>query len=197
MLLLKVWHWGALLAAAAILPGCIWNALGECDAQSRPLAHGEAVDGVSPDAIVEPLLGTHTAALHWTLAEMDTSLTVELDRADVARLQTMDCPSGDDRDFAVPVEVHIVSADGVISHDQPLTILLDRHGTIRQLEPLAIPLRYAELRAAGLTDPRTISGPSVRFLLSLDATTLAPADSSIDAVSSVTGTSSIANVDFP
>ena len=185
------------IAAALVMPGCIWNAFGECNAGSRPLAQGEEVNGVSPDVIVEPLLATHTAALHWTIAEKETSLAVEVSRAGAARVATMDCPSGVARHFELPAEVRVTSADGVISQVERVSISLDEQGAIQELAPIAIPLSYGELYAAGLTDPRTISGPSVKFSLQLDATTLAPEDSTIEVSSTVTGTSAIAVVDFP
>jgi hypothetical protein len=192
------WQRTMAIATALVLPGCIWESFGECEFSSRPLAQGEPVNGVSPDLVVEPLLATHTAALDWTLPQQSTSLAVEVSRTGAARLETADCPGGDvERHFELPAEVRVTSADGVISHVRRLDISLDSQGNIERLEPIAIPLSYEELRAAGLTDPRTISGPSVRFSLHLDAATLAPEDSTIDVVSTVTGTSSIASVDFP
>jgi hypothetical protein len=185
------------IAAALVMPGCIWDSFGECVHSSRPLAQGEQVNGVSPDLVVEPLLSTHTAALNWTTAQKSTSLAVEVSRAGAAVLRTMDCPSGVDRGFNLPAEVRVTSADGVISHVDRLVLSLDSQGNIKQLAPIAIPLSYQDLYDAGLTDPRTISGPSVRFYLQLDAATLAPQDSTIDTVSADIGGSSIAIVDFP
>jgi len=197
LLLLGHWHRKMTVAAALVTPGCIFQAFGECEFSNRPLAQDEQVNGVSPDLVVEPLLATHTAALNWTTAQKSTSLAVEVSRTGPATLETADCPSEDERHFEVPAEVRVTSADGIISHVQRLDISLSSQGNIKHLAPIAIPLSYEELYAAGLTDPRTISGPSVRFSLQLDAITLAPYDSTIDLVSTDIGGSSIAAVDFP
>lgn len=185
------------VAAALVTPGCIFQAFGECEFSSRPLAQDEQVNGVSPDLVVEPLLATHTAALEWTIAQKATSLTVEVRRAGPARLETADCPSEVESHFELPAEVRVTSADGIISHVQRLDISLTSQGSILHFAPIAIPLSYEELYAAGLTDPRTISGPSVRFFLPIDYKTLTPHDFTIDLVSADVGTRSVASVDFP
>ena len=157
---------------------------------------GETVGSVTPDATVDPLLGTHRATLTWVLAERETVLTLELSRDGKAREHIDDCPSGTSRSFGVPASLQLASEDGLVAHQQDFVIDLNVNGAMAEPAPFRPYLRYEELFAAGVTNPNTISGPSVSFEILLDSSTLAPKNTTIDVIRSAGGVETIGVVEF-
>lgn len=186
-----------LLAIAGLaLSGCIGQAMGECDAQERELDSGEAVGGVSPDGVVDPLLGTHRGTLTWLLADRQTELGVEVSRTGPAREDVMDCPSSVTRRLEVPLVVRVSSADDLVSHEQEFWVEVAAGGRLERLPPIRPYVPYTTLYDAGVTNPNTLSGPNIDLEIVLDATTLAPADTTVDVVRSRDQRDTIGTIEF-